>query len=275
MRKFHGGHSVGKGTYWNSKYGSLVEMKREGVLPGGPNTVYYRIHIATLFFLVMTLGALYVILLPLIINAYAISLLGKRMLGGVLARPEGASLSAGDPRRRIWPGRARRRKTANPTPNKEAEDREMHTYVDFITHVKGVEYLLSVLSIVGFILFLEILKPKPFRTLIQSTRDDLDHMRKNGYGDTSRTMMRMMAGPFLGLLYVILFPFIFLYALGAELLRMGAEAFEKLLGMAGKTAFFGWRPMEAYFGGKRGKKGSRKKKEKEEAKGAGEGKEDE
>lgn len=143
----------------------------------------------------------------------------------------------------------------------------MHTYVDFITHIKGVEYLLSVLTIAGFILFLEILKPKPFRTLMQSTRDDLDHMKINGYGDTWRTVKRMMAGPFIGLFYVIMFPFIFFYALGVELLRTGAEAFEKLLGMAGKTAFFGWRPMEAYFGGKKERRGKKAKEEAKETEG--------
>ncbi len=138
----------------------------------------------------------------------------------------------------------------------------MHTYVDFITHVKGVEYILSVLAIAGFILFLEILKPTPFRTLVRSTRDDIDHMRKIGYGGTAQTVKRMLAGPFIGLFYVILFPFLFLYALGSELSRMGSEAFERLLGMAGRTAFFGWRPTEAYLGGR--KKG-KEKKEKEEA----------
>lgn len=147
----------------------------------------------------------------------------------------------------------------------------MHTYVDFITHVKGVEYILSVLAIAGFILFLEILKPQPFRTLIQSTRDDLDHMKKTGYGGTSRTVKRMLAGPFIGLFYVIIFPFLFLYALSSELSRMGAEVFERLLGMAGRTAFFGWRPTEAYLGGR---KGSKEKKEKEEANEDEEEKED-
>lgn len=86
MRKFYGGYSVGKGRYWNMKYGSLVEMKHEGVLPGGPDTMYYRIHIAALIFLVMVLGGLYVILLPLIINIYGIYLLGKRLFGGVLTQ---------------------------------------------------------------------------------------------------------------------------------------------------------------------------------------------
>ncbi len=140
----------------------------------------------------------------------------------------------------------------------------MNTYVDFITHVKGIEYIISVLTIAGFILFLEILKPKPFQTLIQSTQDDLDHMRKTGRENTFRTVKRMLAAPFIGLFYVLMLPFLFVYALGAELLRMSAEGLETLLGTAGKTAFFGWRPMEAYLGGK---KGRRKKKQKEESKG--------
>lgn len=139
----------------------------------------------------------------------------------------------------------------------------MHTYVDFITHVKGIEYIISVLTIVGFVLFLEILKPKPFQTLVRSTRDDLDHIRKAGYGSTFQTVKRMLSAPFIGLLYVLMLPFVFAYALGLELLRTAAEGFEKVLGMAGRTAFFGWRPMEAYFGGK---KGIKEKKEKEIAK---------
>jgi hypothetical protein len=141
----------------------------------------------------------------------------------------------------------------------------MHTYVDFITHVKGMEYILSVLAIAGFILFLEILKPKPFQTLIQSTQDDLDHMRKTGYEITFRTVKRMLAAPFIGLFYVLMLPFVFVYALGAELLRMSAEGFETLLEMAGKTAFFGWRPMEAYLGGKKGRKERKEKQEIKEA----------
>jgi len=140
----------------------------------------------------------------------------------------------------------------------------MNTYVDFITQVKGIEYIISVLTITGFVLFLEILKPKPFQTLVQSTRDDLDHIKKTGYRDTFRIVKRMLAAPFIGLFYVLMLPFLFFYALGVELLRTAAEGFEQLLGVAGKTAFFGWRPMEAYFGGKKGK---REKKEKEESKG--------
>jgi hypothetical protein len=141
----------------------------------------------------------------------------------------------------------------------------MHTYVDFITHVKGIEYIISVLTIAGFILFLEILKPRPFQTLIQSTQDDIDHMRKTGRENTFRTVKRMLAAPFIGLFYVLMLPFLFVYALGAELLRMSAEGFETLLDMAGRMAFFGWRPMEAYLGGKKGRRKSKEDQVKNEA----------
>lgn len=140
----------------------------------------------------------------------------------------------------------------------------MHTYVDFLTHIKGVEYVLSLLSIAGFILFLEILKPAPFRTLARETRDDLEYMRGAGSRETFRTILRICAAPFLGLAYVTMLPFVFAYALGMELLGVAADGLEKVLGLAGKTVLFGWRPMEAYFGGRR-KKPVEKEKTNEEA----------
>lgn len=139
----------------------------------------------------------------------------------------------------------------------------MQTYVDFITHVKGVEYILSVLTIAGFIVFLEILKPRPFGTVLETTKDDLAYMKEAGTASTLRTVKRMLAAPFIGLAYVIALPFVFTYALAMELLRMASDGLERLFGLAGKTVFFGWRPMEAYFGGKKGRK---EKERKEQAK---------
>lgn len=130
----------------------------------------------------------------------------------------------------------------------------MHTLIDFTTHVKGVEYIISVLAITGYILYAEILKPKPFKTLAKSTGEDLEYLRKTGLRGTLRTVGRIAAAPFIGLAYVIALPFVFAYTLAAELLGMAAEGLEKALGMAGRSASFGWRPMEAYFGGKKEKK---------------------
>jgi hypothetical protein len=140
----------------------------------------------------------------------------------------------------------------------------MHTLIDFTTHVKGVEYIISVLAITGYILYAEILKPKPFKTLKQSAGEDLEHLRNAGYRNALRTVGRVAAAPFIGLAYVIALPFVFAYTLGAELVGMAAEGIEKALGMAGRTASFGWRPVEAYLGGKKDRKN--KKKEKAESK---------
>lgn len=130
----------------------------------------------------------------------------------------------------------------------------MHTLIDFMTHVKGVEYVISVLAITGYILYAEILKPKPFKTLAKSAGEDLEYLRDTGFRHTLRTVGRIAAAPFIGLAYVIALPFVFVFTLGAELAGMAAEGLEKALGMAGRTASFGWRPMEAYLGGKKGKK---------------------
>ncbi len=140
----------------------------------------------------------------------------------------------------------------------------MHTYVDFLTHIKGVEYLLSLMTIAGFILFLEILKPAPFRTVTRATREDLEHLKREGPRSTFRTILRICAAPFLGLAYVVMLPFLFAYALGMELLGSLASGLERLPGLAGRSLFFGWRPMEAYFGGRR-KVRSAKKSAPEEA----------
>lgn len=135
----------------------------------------------------------------------------------------------------------------------------MHTLVDFTTHIKGVEYLISVLAITGFILFIEILKPKPFRSLRDSAREDLDYIRENGgTRGVLRTTGRLLAAPFIGLAYVIALPFVCAYAFAREVAGMAREAAGRLLGLAGESAFFNWRPNEAYLGGKKGKKGAKK-----------------
>lgn len=142
----------------------------------------------------------------------------------------------------------------------------MHTLIDFMTHVKGIEYVISVMAITGYVLYAEILKPKPFKSLKQSAGEDLQHLRSEGPKSFLRTAGRLAAAPFIGLAYVIALPFVFAYTLGAELTGMAAQALGKVLGMAGGTATFGWRPVEAYLGGRKDKKVE--KKEKGEAKEA-------
>lgn len=136
----------------------------------------------------------------------------------------------------------------------------MHTLFDFVTHIKTVEYLIAVSAIAVFIIYWEILKPRPFRTLVQTSKEDVEHIRKTGYRNTVKSIGMVAAAPFIGLAYLIALPFAFLYALGSAAVRGVAS-------LAGGTATFGWRPTEAYFGGK-------KKKEKEEKEESATGKEE-
>ncbi len=130
----------------------------------------------------------------------------------------------------------------------------MHTLVDFLTRVKGIEYLISVAAITGFILYVEVLKPKPFKALAKHVKDDVDHLKGDGGSSAKRSLARLAAAPFIGLLYVITLPFLFVGTFAKELAGLAADAFGRATGEAGRTVSFGWRPTEAYLGGRKDKK---------------------
>lgn len=127
----------------------------------------------------------------------------------------------------------------------------MNSFYDFLTQVKGVEYIISVMFIAGYILYAEVLKPKPFKALVEAGRDDMEFIKKTGYRNTMKTVGKIAAAPFIGLSYIVALPFAFGYAL----LSTGVNA---ALAAAGKEASFGWRPMEAYFEGKKKKEDKKK-----------------
>ncbi len=133
----------------------------------------------------------------------------------------------------------------------------MHTLVDFLTRVKGIEYIISVLAITGFILYVEVLKPKPFKALARHVQDDVDHLRGGGGPGARQSLRRLAAAPFIGLLYVIGLPFLFIGTFAKELAGLAAGAFGRATGEAGRTVSFGWRPTEAYLGGRKDKKGKK------------------
>ncbi len=126
----------------------------------------------------------------------------------------------------------------------------MHTLVDFITHVKGIEYLLSITFIAGFLLFWEILKPKPFAAVVSAGREDLDRIKQGGYRETMKYIGKIAAAPFIGLAYIVLLPFGFFFVLLSEAVNLLVKAVSTLLG---RDISFEWRPMEAYFTGKKKK----------------------
>ncbi len=134
----------------------------------------------------------------------------------------------------------------------------MYTLVDFVTHVKGVEYILSLLAIGGFLLFWEVLKPKPFRTVVTTGKDDLGYIEQSGgFAHVMKSVGKIATAPFVGLAYIVMLPIGFFAALAVGVVNL---ALKGIAAVAGKSATFEWRPMEAYLSGKKNKTDAKAKK---------------
>jgi hypothetical protein len=151
----------------------------------------------------------------------------------------------------------------------------MHTLFDFITQVKGVEYLIAVSAVGVFIVFWEVMKPRPFKAMVDTAKSDLTQINQTGgFAYVLRTVGHVAAAPFIGLAYVVSLPFVFVYALGnvlvvetasaigavadviAHALVAGAHALARIVHV---SPAFSWRPQEAYFlGRKRRQRADRK-----------------
>jgi hypothetical protein len=130
----------------------------------------------------------------------------------------------------------------------------MYTLVDFITQVKGVEYILSLLFIAGFLILWEVMKPAPFRTVVATGREDLEHLQQRGSGSVLRTVGKLVAAPFIGLAYLAMLPIGFAAVLVAGTVNMLLKGVSVVTGALGLDVSFDWRPMEAYFSGRKKQK---------------------
>lgn len=136
----------------------------------------------------------------------------------------------------------------------------MNTLVDFITHVKAVEYILSLLGIAAFLLFWEFLKSKPFRTVVNTGKEDRAYIKETGgFRHVLKSVGRIAAAPFIGLAYIAILPIAFFIALAAAVVNLAVKGVARI---AGASATFEWRPVEAYLAG-------RKKKKEKKGKGPG------
>ncbi len=114
----------------------------------------------------------------------------------------------------------------------------MNSMFDFVTHVKGIEYILSLALIAGYLIVWEALKPKPFRSVKEAGREDLEHLKQNGMAGTLKQVGRIASAPFVGLLYIVTLPIGMISALAYAII-------------AGKGESFSWRPAEAYLAGRK------------------------
>ena len=64
MFKFHGGQSVGKGTYWNLSNGERIDATRNSELPGSDATSYVKLPVAGVFIAGPLAGLLFTFVIP-------------------------------------------------------------------------------------------------------------------------------------------------------------------------------------------------------------------
>jgi uncharacterized membrane protein len=134
----------------------------------------------------------------------------------------------------------------------------MNTLFDFITHVKVVEYLISIAAIAGFLLMWEILKPKPFKTIVETSKDDLGHIKQSGgIRAVMKTAGKIVAAPFIGLAYIVMLPVGFFTVLSVSAFNL---AMNGIMGAVGSTMTFDWNPIEAYLTGRKKKEKALKEK---------------
>ncbi len=133
----------------------------------------------------------------------------------------------------------------------------MNTLVDFITHVKAVEYLLALGGIAVFLVFWEYLKSKPFGTVAKTGKEDRAYIKETGgFRHVLKSVGRMAAAPFIGLAYIVMLPIGFFIALAAAVVNLAVRGAARV---AGTSATFTWRPVEAYLAGRKKKKEKKEK----------------
>jgi hypothetical protein len=99
-----------------------------------------------------------------------------------------------------------------------------------------------------FMVFWEVLKPKPFSAVVNHGKEDLAHLHQTG--GIMQYAGKIAAAPFIGALYVVLLPVGFFFMVLAEVTNLAVKGVSTLLG---KDMSFDWNPVEAYFTGKKRK----------------------
>lgn len=125
----------------------------------------------------------------------------------------------------------------------------MHTLYDFVSNVNAVQYGLSLLFVLGFIIFTEILKARPFEGLRESAADDVRFIKAQEKEKTLKLIKNIAVAPLYLMYYLAAVPFLFVQGM-AEPLGRGI----------GAVTSGGWSPVRAYFAGRKNAKKAKKAK---------------
>ncbi len=89
-----GGEAVGAGNYWNFSTGERVRIEESGVLPGDASDSYYKVPPVVILAAGPILGLAYAVFLPFIGIAMLLTVLSKKLFGGVVhSAQKGAAFS--------------------------------------------------------------------------------------------------------------------------------------------------------------------------------------
>ncbi len=83
MLTYKGGHTVGKGTYWNVTNGRRIDVLSETVLAGGGTATYIRVSPGVMLLSGPCIGLVYAIMMPFIGLTAAATLGVRSILGGI------------------------------------------------------------------------------------------------------------------------------------------------------------------------------------------------
>ena len=84
MLNYRGGHTVGKGTYWNLARGERVDIAEQGLLPGDSTTRYARMSTVAVLLAGPVFGLLYAVFLPFIGIAMTLILIARKLSEGLV-----------------------------------------------------------------------------------------------------------------------------------------------------------------------------------------------
>lgn len=117
--KLTGGQTAKRGHYWNFSNGERVYIEKEGILPGGDSDSYYRFPPLVAFVAAPFLGLLYAVFLPFIGIAMMLSVLGRRLFGGLFESAGKSAAFSWKPSESYFLGRKKKKK-AEKGKNKDA-----------------------------------------------------------------------------------------------------------------------------------------------------------
>jgi len=119
-----GGERVKAGTYWNFDSGEKMKMDAPGILPGSPETTYYKGHPIALVLAAPILGLVYAAFLPAVGFAMALGTLIEKAIGTMAETFSKASVFTWQPSESYLAGKKRKRHRKAEPKDEKAPDAE-------------------------------------------------------------------------------------------------------------------------------------------------------